>query len=186
MSDETSWTDSEEDSLPIVKIESQDAMDIADDDGLAGALSNVQIAAVFSEAHRFRRTAPVATTWDETSDSESEAEIIGTIHRSDQPWFDAHECKVVRELALDELLDEFEDAYDLDVPLKLRPFMAKFQAKAVEELRQRLADRVATEFLLRDVPGSARRPEFDDWNQDVIFPVKRQRAGSRPSDSPEF
>jgi hypothetical protein len=186
MSDETSWTDSEEDSLPIVKIESQDAMDIADDDGLAGALSNVQIAAVFSEAHRFRRTAPVATTWDETSDSESEAEIIGTIHRSDQPWFDAHECKVVRELALDELLDEFEDAYDLDVPLKLRPFMAKFQAKAVEELRQRLADRVATEFLLSDVPGSARRPEFDDWNQDVIFPVKRQRAGSRPSDSPEF
>ena len=57
----------------------------------------------------------------------------------------------MRELALDELLDQFEDAYDLDVPLKLRPFMAKLQTKAVEELRQRLAHRVATNFA-RDWP----------------------------------
>ncbi len=184
MSDETYCTDSEDDSLPMVKNESQDDMDICDDADLTSSFSNVQIEAIYSEAHRLRRTtAPVDTTW---SDSDSEAEVLGTIHRSDQPWFNVQENNVLHEPALDEALDEFEDAYDLDVPLNLRPFMAKFQAKAVEKLRKRLADRVAKEFLLSDVPGSARRPEFDDWNQDVTFPVKRKRVGSRPSDSPEF
>ena len=188
MSDETPWNHYEDESLPVIKNEKNDDMVTDDDDDgdLAGSFSNVQIEAIFSRAQRFRRTAPVATTWDETSDSGSDAEVVGTIHPSDQPWFEALECKVVRELALYEALDEFEDAYDLDGPLKLRPFMAKFQAKAVHKLRQILADRVATEFLLSDVPGSARRPEFDDWNQDVTFPVKRQRVGARPSDSPEF
>ena len=126
MSDETPWNHYEDESLPVIKNETNDDMVTDDDDDgdLAGSFSNVQIEAIFSRAQRFRRTAPVATTWDDTSDSGSDAEVVGMIHPSDQPWFDVHECKVVRELALDEVLDEFEDAYDLDIPLKLRPFMA--------------------------------------------------------------
>ena len=135
MSDETPWNHYEDESLPVIKNEKNDDMVTDDDDDgdLAGSFSNLQIEAIFSRAQRFRRTAPVATTWDDTSDSGSDAEVVGTIHPSDQPWFEALECKVVRELALDEALDEFEDAYDLDVPPKLRPFMAKFQAKAVHK-----------------------------------------------------
>lgn len=190
--------DSEKDSLPSVKLSRRhgwvkfeskdhdtddDAADI--DVGNAGSFNNVQIEAVFSDAHRSQRTTPVATGgWDDASDSGSEPEFIGTIHERDEPWFNVHECKVVREVALHVALDDFE--LDLDIPLRLRPFMANFQAKALKELRQRLADCVATEFLLSDVPGSARRPEFEDWSQDVVFPVKRRRCGARPSDSPEF
>jgi hypothetical protein len=187
MSDETPCNHSEDDSLPWVKNEKNDDMDTDDDDddGLAGSFSNVQVEAIFSRAHRFRRTAPVATTWTKPRTQvlmpRSSARSTPAISLGSRLL-----CKVVRELALDADLDEFEDAYDLDVPLKLRPFMAKIQAKAVQELRQRLANRVATEFLLSDVPGSARHPEFDDWNQDVTFPVKRQRVGARPSESVRF
>ena len=96
MSDETPWNHSEDESLPWIKNEKNDDMvtDDEDDGGLASSFKNVQIVAIFSRAQRFRRTAPVATTWDETSDSGSDAEVVGTIHPSDQPWFEALECKV--------------------------------------------------------------------------------------------
>ena len=97
MSDETPWNHSEDESLPWIKNEKNDDMVTDDDDdgGLAGSFSNVQIEAIFSRAQRFRRTAPVATTWDETSDSGSDAEVVGTIHPSDQPWFEALECACI-------------------------------------------------------------------------------------------
>jgi hypothetical protein len=53
--------------------------------------------ALFSNAHSSRRTKPVTkatsgggSSWDE-SDSESGAEVVGTIHTSDAPWFNVHE-----------------------------------------------------------------------------------------------
>ena len=96
MSDETPWNHYEDESLPVIKNETNDDMVTDDDDDgdLAGSFSNVQIEAIFSRAQRFRRTAPVATTWDDTSDSGSDAEVVGMIHPSDQPWFEALECKV--------------------------------------------------------------------------------------------
>jgi hypothetical protein len=59
------------------------------------------------------------------SDSGSEAEIVGTIHTSDAPWFNVDEHYVVRETAMEEALDEFKEACDLDALLKFRRFMTK-------------------------------------------------------------
>jgi hypothetical protein len=69
-------------------------------DGGAGGLTTSFAAsnqrrteALFSDAHRSRRTTPVTkatsgrgSSWDD-SDSETEVEVVGTIHRSDAPWF---------------------------------------------------------------------------------------------------
>jgi hypothetical protein len=52
---------------------------------------------------------PQSSNWDRASDSGSEAEVIGTIHTSDEPWFDVDQHYVVREPALEEALVEFED-----------------------------------------------------------------------------
>jgi hypothetical protein len=56
--------------------------------------------ALFSDAHRSLRITPVAkatswggSSWDE-SDSDSETEIVGKIHKSDAPWFNVDELYV--------------------------------------------------------------------------------------------
>ena len=89
-----------------------------------------------------------ASSWDE----ESEPAIVWTIHASETPWFNVDEHSIVRGTALQETLDAFEEACDDDTPLRFRRFMAK----AIENLRQSLAYNVENEFLLSDVPGTAR------------------------------
>jgi hypothetical protein len=77
-----------------------------------------------SRAHRSRRTTLARVTkatsgrgssWDE-SDSESESKVVGTIHTSDAPWFNVEELYVVRSIAMDEALENFEEACDEDFP----------------------------------------------------------------------
>jgi hypothetical protein len=77
--------------------------------------------------------------------------------------------------------ENFEDACDDDTPLKFRPLMAEFMGK----LRQSLSDSMEYEYVLTDDDGSTpRHPELSQSRRDVIFPVKRRRITSRPSDSP--
>ncbi len=135
---------------------------------------------IFCDAHRSLRITPVAkgtswgsSSWDE-SDSDFEAEIVGTIHKSDAPWFNVDERYVSCMPNI---------AYDEDTPLKFRPLMAKFVGK----LRLGMANSLECEFLLTDADGTARHPEFSRLSRDVVFPVKRRSLmGSRPSDSTEF
>ena len=62
---------------------------------LGSLLSNIKVEAGFSEAHRqyLRRTAPVAkdttpvTEATSSWDSDSDAEIVATIHNNEDPWF---------------------------------------------------------------------------------------------------
>ncbi len=70
-----------------------------------------QTEALFSDAHRARHTTPVTkatsgrgSSWDE-SDSESEAEVVGTIHTSDAPWFNVDERYVVHATAMHKALE---------------------------------------------------------------------------------
>ncbi len=72
-----------------------------------------RIEALFSDAHRSRRTTPVTkatsgrgSSWD---DSDSE-----TIHRSDAPLFNVAELHVVRSEAMEKALENFEEVCDLD------------------------------------------------------------------------
>ncbi len=67
----------------------------------------------FSDAHRSRCNTPIQVTkatsgrcssWDE-SDSESEAEIVGTIHTSDAPWFNVAGLDVVRSKAMEKAFE---------------------------------------------------------------------------------
>jgi hypothetical protein len=61
---------------------------------------------------------------------------------------------------------------------------------AVRKLRRSLDNRLkfVLHFDEEDDAANGKRPgEFNKWRQDIVFPVKRcRRAGSRPSDSPEF
>ena len=150
-------------------------------------MDNKRIEKVFSENHRALRTTPISSSTvqsDSSWDSEPDAEVVGTIHTSDEPWFNVDDLYVVHERAMDEALKKFEEVCDQDTPLKFRRFMEG----AVRKLRKSLEDCLEYEFLLTDVDaGAARHPEFDRWAQDVVFPVKRPRsAGYRPSDSTEF
>ena len=160
---------------------------------LGSMLRNIKVEAGFSEAHRqfFRRTAPVAkdttpvTEATSSWDSDSDAEIVGTIHTKEDPWFFVEERCVLLKTKLDDVIDDFEEACDDDTPLSFRPFMNK----AIQGLRKDLAERLTTEFLLSDAdPGAPRYPELTQWTRDVVFPVKRPRRdrASRPSDSPEW
>ena len=72
-----------------------------------------RIEALFSDAHRSRRTTPVTkatsgrgSSWD---DSDSE-----TMHRSDDPLFNVEELNVVRSEEIEETLENFEEVCDLD------------------------------------------------------------------------
>ena len=83
--------------------------------------------ALFSDAHRSRRTTLVTkatsgrgSSWDQP-DSKTEVEVVGTIHRSDAPWFNVAELHVVRSEAMEKALENFEDACDEDTPLKPSP-----------------------------------------------------------------
>ncbi len=107
-----------------------------------------RIEALFSDAHRSRRTTPVTkassgrgSSWDE-SDSE-------TINRSDDPLFNVAELYVVRSEAMEETLKNFEEVCDLDTPLKFRPLMAEIMGK----LRRRLSDSMECEYVLTDDAG---------------------------------
>jgi hypothetical protein len=96
------------------------------------------------------------------------------------------EGNVVHEEDMDDALDRFEAHCDEDTPLKFRPFMKS----AVRKLRRSLDNRLkfVLHFDEEDDAANGKRPgEFNKWRQDIVFPVKRcRRAGSRPSDSPEF
>jgi hypothetical protein len=89
-------------------------------------------------------------------DSETETEeVVGTIHRSDAPWFNVAELHVVRSEAMEKALENFEGACDLDTPLKFRPLM--FTGK----LCQSLSDSMECEYVLTDDDGSTpRHPEL--------------------------
>ncbi len=87
-----------------------------------------RIEALFSDAHRSRRTTPITkatsgrgSSWD---DSDSE-----TIHKSDDPLFNVAELYVVRSEQMEETLENFEEVCDLDTPLQFRPLMAEFMGK---------------------------------------------------------
>jgi hypothetical protein len=133
--------------------------------------------ALFSDAHRSRCTTPVTkaafgrgSSWDE-SDSESEAEIVGTIHTSDAPWslFNVQQRYVVRPKAMEKALENFEEACDEDTLLKLRPLMAEFVGK----LRWSLSDSMESKYILTDVDSSTTwHPELSQWRRDGLFPVK--------------
>jgi hypothetical protein len=161
-----------------------------DEGGEGSGLGSMQrlSEALFSYAHRSRRTTPVPMTTSGWEDSDSEPEIVATTHSGERPWFDVVQHPVVSETALDEALDELQEDLDLDAPIKFRPFMAE----AMKNIRRRLTARLNHEFLLDDVQGSSRDPrnhDFYQYDRDVVFPVKRRccrRIGSRPSDSPEF
>ena len=154
---------------------------------LRSMLSNVKVEAGFSKAYQqylSKDTTPVTeatSSWD----SDSDAEIVGTIHTKEDPWFFVEERCVLLKTKLDDVIDDFEEACDDDTPLSFRPFMNK----AIQGLRKDLAERLTTEFLLSDAdPGAPRYPELTQWTRDVVFPVKRPRRdrASRPSDSPEW
>ena len=160
---------------------------------LRSMLSNVKVEAGFSKVskraeayHRYlsKDTTPVTeatSSWD----SDSDAEIVGTIHTKEDPWFFVEERCVLLKTKLDDVIDDFEEACDDDTPLSFRPFMSK----AIQGLRKDLAERLTTEFLLSNAdPGAPRYPELTQWTRDVVFPVKRPRRdrASRPSDSPEW
>jgi hypothetical protein len=84
---------------------------------------------------------------------------------------------------MEKALDNFEEACDEDTPLKFCPLMAEFNGK----LRQRLSDGMEYEYVFTDDDGSTpRHPELSQSRHDVIFPVKRRRVTSIPSDSPEY
>jgi hypothetical protein len=144
-----------------------------------------------TRTHRSRRTTPVTkatsgrgSSWDEP-DSEIEVEVVETIHRSDDPYFNVADQHVVRSEAMEKALDNFEEACDEDTPLNFRPLMAEFIMMG--KLRQSLSDSMECEYVLTDDDGSTpRHPELSQWRRDVTFPVKRRRITSRPSDSPEF
>jgi hypothetical protein len=157
---------------------------------LGSMLSNIKVEAGFSRQF-LRRTAPVAkdttpvTEATSSWDSDSDAEIVATIHNNEDPWFFVEERCVLLKTKLDDVIDDFEEACDDDTPLSFRPFMNK----AIQGLRKDLAERLTTEFLLSDAdPGAPRYPELTQWTRDVVFPVKRPRRdrASRPSDSPEW
>ena len=137
-----------------------------------------RIEALFSDAHRSRRTTPVtkATSGRGSSWDDSDFE---TIHRSDDPLFTVEELNVVRSEEIEEILENFEEVCDVDTPLKFRPLMAKFMGK----LRLRLSAGMDCEYVLTDDAGFT---PTTLPSHDVTFPVKRRRIGSRPSDSPEF
>ena len=130
-----------------------------------------QIEALFSDAHRSRRTTPVskATSGRGSSWDDSDDDFL----------FNVEELNVVRAAEIEEILEEFEEVCDLDTPMKFRPLMAKFMGK----LRQRLSDSMECEYVLTDDAGltPTTLPRLD-----VTFPVKRRRIASRPSDSPEY
>ena len=173
-------------------------LDEGDDEYGYGRETNVNIEAAFSaaQARRSQQSTPAKPTssWDDSSESEdsedSELDVVGTIHQDETPWFNVEEHGVVHEAVMNKTMDEFEEEeseWDLDCPLLFRPFMLKL----LERLRQRLDDQKTYEFLLEDVPGKSRRPEFSRWGMDVVFPVKRRRLlnlsmVSRESDTPEF
>ncbi len=93
------------------------------------------------------------------------------------------ELHVVRSEAMEKALENFEKACDENNPLKFRPLMAEFMGK----LRQSLSDGMEYEYVLTDDDGSTpRHPELSQSRRDVIFPVKRHRITSRPSDSSEY
>ena len=173
-------------------------LDEGDDEYGCGRATNVKIEAAFfaAQARRSQQSTPAKPTssWDDSSESEdsedSELDVVGTIHQDETPWFNVEEHGVVHEAVMNKTMDEFEEEeseWDLDCPLLFRPFMLKL----LERLRQRLDDQKTYEFLLEDVPGKSRRPEFSRWGMDVVFPVKRRRLlnlsmVSRESDTPEF
>ena len=109
-------------------------------------LSNVKVEAGFSKAYQqylSKDTTPVTeatSSWD----SDSDAEIVGTIHTKEDPWFFVEERCVLLKTKLDDVIDDFEEACDDDTPLSFRPFMNK----AIQGLRKDLAERLTTEFLL--------------------------------------
>ncbi len=128
-----------------------------------------------------KATSGKGSSWDEP-DSETEVEVVGTIHRSDAPWFNVAELHVVRWEAMEKALENFEEACDEDTPLKFRPLMAKFMGK----LCQSISYSMECEYVLTyDYGSTPRHPELSQWRHDVTFPVKRRRITSRPSDSPE-
>ncbi len=73
-----------------------------------------RIEALFSDAHRSRRTTPVTKATSgrgssrDESDSESEAELVATIHTSDAPWFNVEKLYAVRSKAMEKALENFE------------------------------------------------------------------------------
>jgi hypothetical protein len=147
---------------------------------------------LFSDAHRSRRTTPVTKStsgrglsWNE-SDSESEAEVVGTIHTSDASWFNVAELHVVRLKAMNKALENIEEACDEDILLKFRPLMAEFMGKLRQSLST-LSDGMECEYVLTNDDGSTpRHPELSQWCRDVNFPVKRRCMTSIPSDFPEY
>jgi hypothetical protein len=97
------------------------------------------------------------------------------------------ELHVVRSKSIEKALENFEEACDEDTPLKFRPLMAELMGK----LRRSLYDGMECEYVLTDDDGSTLRhpeagPELSQWRCDVIFPVKRRRITSIPSDSPKI
>ena len=149
-------------------------------------MDTTRIEKIFSDHHRSRPTSPTKTNGFSSWDSDSEPEVVGQIFTSDDPWFNLAEGNVVHEEDMDDALDRFEAHCDEDTPLKFRRFMKS----AVRKLRSSLDNRLkyVLHFDEEDDAASGKRPgEFNKWGQEIVFPVKRcRRAGSRPSDSPEF
>ncbi len=71
-----------------------------------GRATNVKIEAAFSpDARHSHRSTPAKPTssWDDFS--QSEADIVGTIHQGKTPWFNVDEHGVVHNTAMNETMD---------------------------------------------------------------------------------
>jgi len=89
-------------------------------------MDNTRIEKVFSENHRALRTTPISSSTvqsDSSWDSEPDAEVVGTIHTSDEPWFNVDDLYVVHERAMDEALKKFEEVCDQDTQSRRYPFL---------------------------------------------------------------
>lgn len=110
-------------------------------------------------------------------ESGSEAELVKTIHSSDQPWFYVTEGNIIHAHRSREALNQLEEDMDLDVPLKFRPSLPLL-AKVVGKIRDTLVEETNHQYLLVDMPDTPRHPDFSKAI-DVVFPVmKRKRCRS--------
>ncbi len=79
------------------------------------------------------------------------------------PLFNVDECYIMHAIAMQEALENFQDACDEDT-------------ESMGKLRRSLADSMESEFLLTDVDGTTRNPSpelsqsWTQWSRDVVFP----------------
>ncbi len=105
-----------------------------------GRTTNVKFEAAFSPDTRrshwstqAKSAANTTSSWDDSW--ESEPDIVGTINQGETPRFNVDEHGVVHETAMNETLDEFQEAWsdwDLNCPL----ISSQFMFKLLERLRK--------------------------------------------------